>query len=187
MALTLPDYLSMTVAAAAQLCAAILTVRMLREVRDRRPWVVLLIAMFLMLSLRVLVFFITPAQRINISPVSAPTISLLLCVSLFFIRRIARAERESDNRYRALVEHSPDTIFVDVDGRFVYVNPAGVKFFAAATEQELLGRPTTDFAAPTDPDPLTADALPQRWTKRDGAIVGVEVASVAIPWQGGRG
>ncbi len=54
-------------------------------------------------------------------------------------RRDAEALRESEARYRSLVEVSPEAMVVVRDGRLAYVNPAGVKLLGAARQGELLG------------------------------------------------
>jgi DNA-binding response OmpR family regulator len=41
--------------------------------------------------------------------------------------QMQQSVRESEERYRRLVELSPDGIFVHVDGKFVFMNPAGAR------------------------------------------------------------
>ena len=59
-----------------------------------------------------------------------------------------KAERrlhESEERYRRLVELSPDGIGIMEDERLTYVNPAGASIFGAADPSELLGRSVWDL------------------------------------------
>lgn len=56
--------------------------------------------------------------------------------------------RESEERYRSLVELSPDAIAVHCDGRYVYINPSGVMLFAAADAQQIIGRNVLDLIHP---------------------------------------
>ncbi|MDP2371943.1 PAS domain S-box protein [Rhodoferax sp.] len=49
--------------------------------------------------------------------------------------------RDSQNQYQALVEWSPLGMSVHQDGKIVYVNPAAVRLWAAATADELVGTP----------------------------------------------
>ena len=58
----------------------------------------------------------------------------------------------AEERYRRLVERSPDGICVHRDGRILYVNDAGVRLMLAASPDEIMGRPITDFVA--------ADSIP---------------------------
>ena len=46
-------------------------------------------------------------------------------------RLAEQALRESEQRYQLLVEQSPEAILIEVDGRFVYANPAAVRLFGA--------------------------------------------------------
>lgn len=62
--------------------------------------------------------------------------------------RVDAALQESEARFRALVEYSPDCIAVAVDERLVYVNPAGLKLIRAASFAEVEGRYALDFAPP---------------------------------------
>ena len=74
-------------------------------------------------------------------------------------KRIEQALRESEARYRRLIEASPEAIFLlDAEGRFTWVNPQAVHLFNVADEQVLLGRSWSDFAAP-EAAPHLATAL----------------------------
>lgn len=62
-----------------------------------------------------------------------------------------RAERDlamSEERYRLLVDMSPDAIVAHVDGRLVFVNDACVRMMGASSPAELLGRSIRDFIHP---------------------------------------
>jgi PAS domain S-box-containing protein len=187
-----------TIAACFQFAAVVFAIRMILEVKDRRPWIVLLTALAIMLFFRILVMFIGPKPLEGyIAPVSA-FISILLFVSLFFIRTIAVAERESENRYRSLVELSPDAIFVNADDRIAYINPAGVKFFGAQTREQLLGKSPLEFTSPESVqlvrnriDQLVnggqmAPLVEEQWMRLDGTRITVEAVASIIPWERGK-
>jgi PAS domain S-box-containing protein len=64
-------------------------------------------------------------------------------------RKQAEADlRESEERYRNLVELSPESIAVQSEGRVVYINPAGARLFGAESAEALLGKPIFDFVHP---------------------------------------
>lgn len=65
-------------------------------------------------------------------------------------RRAQDALEESEDRYRRLVEASPDTIVVYARGRFVFVNAAGVRMLGVRSPDELVGRRVLDFVHPDD-------------------------------------
>ncbi|PLR85566.1 GGDEF domain-containing protein [Bacillus canaveralius] len=56
--------------------------------------------------------------------------------------------KESEDRYRSLVEMSPDIIAVYSRGQIDYINEAGSKLFGAASQQELIGQPIWKLVAP---------------------------------------
>ena len=123
------------IAAILQLAAMVFALRMIREVNDRGPWIVLILALSIMFGFRVMGLFVPAQLFAHLGATGSVPISLLLFISLFFIRRVAVAERENkaaalssqterdeiESRYRSLVELSPDAIFVSVSGT-VYVS-----------------------------------------------------------------
>ena len=60
------------------------------------------------------------------------------------------AQRESEERYRTLVEWSPEAILVHGAGRILHVNPACVALFGAASAGELVGTPVIEVVHPDD-------------------------------------
>jgi diguanylate cyclase (GGDEF)-like protein/PAS domain S-box-containing protein len=111
-----------------------------------------------------------------------------------------RTERQAltdlTDRYRLLVELSPDAIVVHEGGRLVYANPAAVRFVRAGSTADLLGRPIIDFVTAastpamlqriadlTEPGMATgiADVTLQRL---DGGTIEVESVSVRTTWEG---
>jgi len=53
--------------------------------------------------------------------------------------------RHSEERYRSLVELSPEAIIVHRDGQVLYANPAAARLLAAAKPADLIGRNLADF------------------------------------------
>ena len=65
------------------------------------------------------------------------------------VRKLAEeALRASEERYRSLVDLSPDAIVVHTDGKVVFLNPAAVRLFHASGPEDLLGRAILDLVHP---------------------------------------
>lgn len=62
--------------------------------------------------------------------------------------RIIEAVKESEERYRRLVELSPDGITIMSEGNFVYMNPAGIRILGGSCLENFLGRSVFDFIHP---------------------------------------
>src|SRR5207249_6767082 len=50
------------------------------------------------------------------------------------------ALHSSEERYRRLVELSPDALFVQSNDRIVFINTAGIKLFGATDESQIIGK-----------------------------------------------
>ncbi|CAN0454790.1 unnamed protein product, partial [Discosporangium mesarthrocarpum] len=103
---------------------------------------------------------------------------------------------ESEERYRRVVEGSPDAIVVSCNDEIVYVNEAAVTLFGATSQAALVGLSRRqlriageeDFPEMRASGPGTADQRAQiEYQKRlrlDGTVVDVDVSSVRILWYG---
>lgn len=103
--------------------------------------------------------------------------------------------RESEERYRGLVELSPDGVVVIVDGRLRFVNRAGVQLAGARSASELLDRPLSDFVR-ADQQAMLYERLEQvaagevvepieyELHRLDGEVAWVEASAVTIHYQG---
>ena len=103
-----------------------------------------------------------------------------------------RELQASEERYRTLVEWSPEGIAVHQHDRLVYVNPAGAAIVGAASADEVTGKPLLDFVDPRDRDEvhrmierILAHGVPSPLTERrfvrlDGAVIDVETKAGPI-------
>jgi len=105
------------------------------------------------------------------------------------------APRESEERYRLLVELSPDAIAIHREGKLVFVNSAAVKLLGAASPQELIGKPILDVVHPDYRDRVgervrqmrEGQAVPlieEKFLRLDGTAVDVEVIATPFTYQG---
>jgi len=55
------------------------------------------------------------------------------------------ALRESEDRYRKLVEISPDAVLLHTDGKIIYANPSTFSLLGASHSDEIIGKNVLDF------------------------------------------
>jgi len=58
------------------------------------------------------------------------------------------ALRDSEGRYRTLVELMPDAVIVSREGKIIFLNSAGVQLFGARSPEDLIGRHAADIVHP---------------------------------------
>jgi len=115
-------------------------------------------------------------------------------------RMAAEALKESEARFRNLVEHSPQAVALHAEGRLLYANPACATLLGFADPEKLLGAPLLRFItretaprlleslaslgrAPTRA--LTAECQFHR--TNDSRLLAVEVTSVPVSYSGRAG
>ena len=106
------------------------------------------------------------------------------------------ALQSSEERYRRLVELSPDVLFVQSEDTIVFINSAGVKLLGAANADELIGKPVRQFVHRDSWKGLkqrlsrmdvTGKPVPfreQRMLRLDGTEVDVEMAAAPLIFAG---
>lgn len=102
----------------------------------------------------------------------------------------------SEERYRRLVELSPETIIVHSEGKIVFINGAGAKFLGADGPEEVIGKPLVNFMHTDSQDIVMSpigrsqieqkpgELTEQQYVRLDGEVRDVEVIRVGITYLG---
>lgn len=110
--------------------------------------------------------------------------------NLYVRKRAEEALRQSESRYRNMVELSPDGIFLTSNRKFNFVNPAFLKIMGATSPAELLGKTVMDFIHPdyhnmveerVDQMSVRDARVPfiyEQYLRMDGSAIDVEVAAI---------
>ncbi len=110
--------------------------------------------------------------------------------------RAEKELRESQERYRQLVELSPDGIAVQSEDKIVFINSAGAKLFGAEVPEQLVGRSVWDFVPPDHRGVVAeryrqmriegkrAPLIEQEFIRLDGTHVCTEVAATPFAFEG---
>lgn len=111
-------------------------------------------------------------------------------------KRMEGALRESEEGYRALVELSPDAIYIHSDGILVFANAMGAKLLGAKRPEDLYGRRAYDFVHPEYLDivrkrieyarlhNISSPLIEELFIRVDGSSVPVDVTSLTFNYQG---
>ena len=108
-------------------------------------------------------------------------------------RQAEEAQRESEEKYRQLVELAPDGVLIHVDGEIVFANSAGAKILGAAAPKDLIGKPILSFVH-SDFQKIVKDRIEklteneqevplieEKHVRLDGTVIDTEVK--AIPFR----
>jgi PAS domain S-box-containing protein len=107
-----------------------------------------------------------------------------------------QAVRDSEDRYRRLVELSPDAMAVYTDGTFVFANSSMARLLGAERAEHIVGRPVVDVMPPESSGPVgweeraggTAGAsvpfAEERFLRLDRTPIDVEVAGIPLTFEG---
>ncbi|MGD1703552.1 PAS domain S-box protein [Dapis sp. BLCC M229] len=106
------------------------------------------------------------------------------------------ALRESEERYRRLVENSPEAIAVNYMEKFVYINSAGAKLLGANSPEEIIGQSLWKFIPP-DYIEIEKQRLQQvqqqgkqthlqeeKLIRLDGEVIDVEIVGIPYTYDG---
>jgi PAS domain S-box-containing protein len=110
-------------------------------------------------------------------------------------KQIEGALAESEDRYRRVVEVSPEAIFVHSDGRFVFMNQAAASLLGAERPEDLYGMRALDFVHPGMRDVVTQriknawfhgdnPLIEEELLRLDGSSAYVEMVSVYLNYKG---
>jgi PAS domain S-box-containing protein len=104
--------------------------------------------------------------------------------------------RDSEARYRQLVEQSPDGVIVHRAGNIIFANPVAVRMLGASGEEDLIGRSVFDFVDDSQREVArerVAEILSSQraskliellWRRLDGSTFTVEVSGVPVVLDG---
>jgi PAS domain S-box-containing protein len=103
--------------------------------------------------------------------------------------------QEANERYRRLVEMSPDGIFIHQDSSIVFLNPAAVRLFGATTPAQVLGKSVFEVYHPDSHALIrerisrllqghNAPLVDEKIRRLDGSVVDVEVTSTLLEEEG---
>jgi hypothetical protein len=158
-------------------------------------------ALWIYFSDRLLLMLVTDPEQLTTCQnvkgwafVSASAV-LIYILAHMHTRDAEKAEaalRKSEQRFRGLVELSPEAILVNRDDRIVYVNPAALALFGATDPEQILGKSVISVFHPDfhpvirerihrmleqgGPVPMIREMI----MRLDGATVDVEVAAASF-------
>ncbi|MGE3671474.1 MAG: PAS domain S-box protein, partial [Polyangiaceae bacterium] len=126
-----------------------------------------------------------------------PTGALVTILDITARKRAEESVQRSENRYRELVERSPDPISIVVTGKIAFANRTALELVRANDASDVIGRSVFDFFDPTRREALKRRSLEilngaslapfeERLLRLDGTDGWVELSATAVTFEGER-
>jgi PAS domain S-box-containing protein len=106
------------------------------------------------------------------------------------------ALQESEERYRKLVEFSPDTIGIIREDKIAFFNATGAKLLGAVSPEQLIGKSVLDFVHPDYKEIVkerirlmieegkNVSLIEEKLIKLDGSVIDAEAIAMPFTYQG---
>ncbi len=106
------------------------------------------------------------------------------------------ALKESELKYRQIVDYTPDGIIIHSENKVVFANPAALKLIGVESLEKLRERTVLDFVHPDFRSKaakrissvmekgVTAGFIEEKFLKIDGEVIDVEVMSIPVQYMG---
>ncbi len=110
-------------------------------------------------------------------------------------KQLEQRHRESDKKYRELVEHIPLAIAIHSNGQLVYANRHAFEMMGASKTEDLIGRSALDFVHPDSRDIVRermklamqgfeVPTIEEKYIRLDGKVIDVETSAYPFSHQG---
>ncbi len=112
-------------------------------------------------------------------------------------RKLAEQKlKESESKYKGLVELSPDAIVVHSEGRIIYANQSAIESMGAKSAEDLIGRTALDFVHPEYKllalqriksimvNNAKAELTQEKFIRLDGQVIDVETTAIPFVYGG---
>ncbi|MFN2442332.1 MAG: EAL domain-containing protein [Thermoanaerobaculia bacterium] len=103
--------------------------------------------------------------------------------------------RDSEKRYRELIERTPDLIVILRDERIVFTNPAAVRMLGVHSQADVLGRDLIEFVHPASRGLMrerlnevaggsAVERAEEKFQRVDGSLVDADLIAIPHNWEG---
>ncbi len=113
-------------------------------------------------------------------------------------KKFQKKLKESERRYRKLVELSPDAVIVYAKGKIRYINNAGVKLAGYASKKDVIGRSIWEFVTSKEREKIKqianmryensneeeTEPITQEFVRSDGTVIDTEVSVAPVEYNG---